>query len=645
MRRVLTSGGVWVGAIVLALVVGCGESARPPAFTSPGGSGGGGSPATAGSAGQLVVVAQPSFLDSCAGMAPGSPLTRWSILDLDQSLDAWFGPGEKLASVAPPDFEYYRDVSRWFVDALLHVTQQRVKAVVADDAVFEICATDAADEPSCAQAFLREWGGRLYRQPLTNEQLEAYVAQFRSAASASTSAEAARNALVSMVLSPYVVLRLELGDSKVAGRPAPHELAARLSHFGARRAPDAQLLASAAAGALLSPDERKAELHRLWSSPEGQRGRVSTHLEWLGIRPDNERSDLDPELRADMATQVGMLVDDLLQSPSPTLQSLLTWSREPLNPRLATHYGVRPLEGDGFLRVDLDPTLFAGVLSTGAFLTRYQRPTARGLQVLDALLCTDVPPPPPDITGPLPEGGTPRARITAAVGQSPSCVACHQVMDPVGFALEAFDDQGRITNFDSSGSLPALAGVAMSAVANPGELGSVIALSDKGRACAARRYLEFALDRKLVGTATALGIRNPEPPNGAAPIPIQSDPDQRWIDCLLQVSNPPSSFDFTQVGEALVASNLLLTRNGPSQRVVAFDTSVDPVEHAALETRQFRGVFSAPEDEAMIQRYEEALFAQLAEQARGDVTANGGEGGVGGDSSGGASGPDLGGAP
>jgi hypothetical protein len=642
MRRVLRSG-IWVGATLLALVIGCGESRRPliPAPASTGGSGGS---AGTGSAGTLMIVDSPVYLDSCAGSVPRSPLNRWSILDLDQSLDAWFGPGTKLASVAAPDFEYNRDISRFFVNALWRVAQERVQGVVADDAVFEICDADSADEPGCVQAFLDEWGGKLYRQPLTAEQLAAYVAQFRSASDQSTPAKAARNALVSMVLSPYVVLRLEMGDSKIAGRLAAHEIASRLSHFAARLAPDAQLLAPAASDSLQSSGARKQQLRRIWSSPQGQQGRVLTHLEWLGIQSFNERADLSADLRSDMATQVGMLVDDLLKGPNPTLQSLLTSSREPLNERLATHYGVRPPEGDGFQRMDLDPKLFAGVLSTGAFLTRYQRPTARGLQVLEGLLCIDVPPP-IDIETPLPEGGTPRARITAAVSLNSSCVACHQLMDPIGFALEAFDDQGRITNFDSSGALPPSAGVTPATVANPGELGAAIARSDRARACAARRYLEFSLDRKLVGTATSLTIRNPEPPNGAPPIPIRNDPDQRWLDCLMRVSQPSNGFDFTQVAEALVESNLFLTRAEPSGRVVAFDISVDPLEHAAQESAQFRGVFSNPEDEALIQRFQEALLAELAEQTRGDVSAGGGEGGGSGDSSGGAAGAGTGGAP
>jgi hypothetical protein len=632
MRRV-RSGGVWVGATFMALAVACGESRQPPPFTTTGGVGGTGGSAPAAAGQPVVVVQQPSVLDACAGTVPRSPLNRWSLLDLDQSLNGWFGPGTTLASVATPEDEFKRDVSPAFVDDLLHIAEERVRTVVADDAVFEICDADAADEPACIQALLEEWGGRLYRQPLSPEQLEAYVAQFRSASSQSTPAKAAQNALVSMLLSPYVVLRLEMGDSKVRARLASHEIATRLSHFAGRHAPDAELLASAAAGSLLKPEGRQAQLQRLWSTPQGHLGRVLTHLDWLGIRPGNERMALDAELRADMTTQVSLLVGDVLQSPSPTLYSLLTWSREPLNQRLATHYGIRAPEGDGFQRTDLDSKLFAGVLSTGAFLTRFPSPTTRGLQIVEALLCADVPPAIDD-EGPFPEGGTPRQRITAVASSQP-CIGCHQLMDPVGFALEAFDDQGRITNFDSSGALPPLPRLPPSTLANPGELGTAIALSELGRACVARHYLELALDRKIVDSSVSLAL----PPTGAAPPSQPQDPDQRWITCMLQLSG---NFDFKQVAEAIVSSDLLSMRFDPSRHVVAFDTSVNPLEHAARETRQFRGVFSNPDDEALVQRYEAALLEQRAKQERAD--ASGGAAGAGGDASGGATSAGTGGA-
>src|SRR4051812_37443735 len=107
MRRVLRIGVVWVGATLLALGIGCGESRRPAAFTAAGSGGSGGS-AGVGIGGGLVVIDESpqQYLDSCAGRVPRSPLHRWSILDLDQSLDGWFGPGTKLASVAAADFEY-----------------------------------------------------------------------------------------------------------------------------------------------------------------------------------------------------------------------------------------------------------------------------------------------------------------------------------------------------------------------------------------------------------------------------------------------------------------------------------------------------------------------------------------------------------
>ena len=648
MWRALKRGGGWVGATVLALAVACGESSHSisvPAQAGAAGSSGsvsGGSGGSAGSGGQLIVTTagQPSFLDACAGIAPRSPLNRWSMLDLDQTLDAWFGPGPTLASVAPRDYKYSRSVAPTFVHALLGVAQERVVAAVADDAVFELCDAGADDQPTCAQAWLRDWGARLYRRPLTSEQVEAYVAQFRTVSRQGTPAGAARNALISMLLSPYFVLRLEMGEAKSAGGLAPFEAAARLSHFATRRAPDAALAARAAADQLREPDQLKPELRRLWSTPEGQQGRVLTQLEWLGIRQDNERQDLDAALRADMATQVRTLVGDVLQSQTPTLESLLTRSNVPLNERLATHYGLRPPDGSGFQRSDLDPALFAGALSTGAFLSRFPRPTARGVQILEALLCDEAPPP-PNIEPPLPDGATPRARITASVGVAPQCAGCHDIFDPIGFALEAFDDQGRLTGFDSSGALSRVAGVDPTQVANPGALGAALALSATARNCAARRYLEFALDREVPVTSIALTIPTPGSP-GSAPIPIPTDPDRRWLDCLMQVSDPTTSFNFTQVGEALASSGLMFTRADPSRRVVAFDTSPDPLEHAARETAQFRGVFSNPDDEAVIQQYQQALLQELASaQLAGRATGEGGAAGEAADApspSGGAGG-------
>jgi Protein of unknown function (DUF1588)/Protein of unknown function (DUF1585) len=73
-------------------------------------------------------------------------------------------------------------------------------------------------------------------------------------------------------------------------------------------------------------------------------------------------------------------------------------------------------------------------------------PVVRGKFILENILGTPVPPPPPDV---------PQLKETAAGEKpktmreqmaehraNPACATCHKVMDPIGFALENFDAVG-----------------------------------------------------------------------------------------------------------------------------------------------------------------------------------------------------------
>ena len=90
----------------------------------------------------------------------------------------------------------------------------------------------------------------------------------------------------------------------------------------------------------------------------------------------------------------------------------------------------------------------------------------RGKWILENLIGAPPPPPPPDVPD-LPdasEDGAPatvRARLEAHRA-NPACASCHQMMDPLGFALESFDAIGRWRTTDNasgaaidpSGTLP-----------------------------------------------------------------------------------------------------------------------------------------------------------------------------------------------
>jgi hypothetical protein len=88
--------------------------------------------------------------------------------------------------------------------------------------------------------------------------------------------------------------------------------------------------------------------------------------------------------------------------------------------------------------------------------------------VLENILGTPPPPPPSNVEPLQPDirGATTVRQQLAKHRQDPTCFACHQKIDPLGFALEAFDPIGRQRKFydndtrnpmlpvDTSGELP-----------------------------------------------------------------------------------------------------------------------------------------------------------------------------------------------
>ena len=87
----------------------------------------------------------------------------------------------------------------------------------------------------------------------------------------------------------------------------------------------------------------------------------------------------------------------------------------------------------------------------------------RGKWILDNMLGTPPPPPPPDVPAlddKVVSASLPIRERLAAHRTKPVCASCHNVIDPVGFALEQFDAVGRyrtLENFhpvDASGGLP-----------------------------------------------------------------------------------------------------------------------------------------------------------------------------------------------
>ena len=147
---------------------------------------------------------------------------------------------------------------------------------------------------------------------------------------------------------------------------------------------------------------------------------------------------------------------------------LLTADYTFVNERLARHYGIPNVYGSQFRRVTLPPEMDyrRGMLGKGSFLsvtwTQNFRssPVKRGVWVLENILGTPPPEPPPNVPA-LEDTKSDDGKALTLREQmtlhraTPTCAGCHKIMDPIGFALENFDaDAGWRTKQGGEGGVP-----------------------------------------------------------------------------------------------------------------------------------------------------------------------------------------------
>jgi hypothetical protein len=286
-------------------------------------------------------------------------------------------------------------------------------------------------------------------------------------------------AVASILANPNFLFRIESAPETTKPGEAylidDFELASRLSFFLWSSIPDDELLRLAEAGQLQSPATLRQQVKRMLADPKASSLVNNFASQWLYLRnldsiTPNLRSfpDFDDNLRQAFAQETKHLFRNVVENDLPVL-NLIDSEFTFLNERLATHYGIGGVTGSHFRRVDLPAGSHrGGILRHGSMLmvTSYATrtaPTIRGNWVLENVLGTPAPPPPPNIPN-LKENSTlefdsVRERL-AIHRENPACASCHDLMDPVGFSLENYDAVGRWRELDgaapvdSAGSLP-----------------------------------------------------------------------------------------------------------------------------------------------------------------------------------------------
>ena len=338
----------------------------------------------------------------------------------------------------------------------------------------------AAEEQACAEKILTQLARRAYRRPTTSEDIRTPLGFYREGRSAGGFDAGIQFAVERILADPDFLFRIERDPAKAAPATAYRigdlELASRLSFFLWSSIPDDELLDLAVRGKLGDARVLEQQVRRMFAD-ERSRALVDNFAgQWLYLRNVRELTPdptvfagFDDNLRTALQRETELFVESQLREDRSVLD-LLDADYTFLNERLARHYGIRNVYGERFRRVPVTDVHRRGLLGQGAILavTSYPNrtsPVLRGKWLLENILGTPPPAPPPNVPG-LPdrgEGGQPasvRERLELH-RKNPVCATCHAQMDPLGFALENFDAIGawRTTSeagtpIDASGALP-----------------------------------------------------------------------------------------------------------------------------------------------------------------------------------------------
>jgi len=416
-----------------------------------------------------------------------------------------------------------------YVIAYAEIARSVTRRTPASELLQSFGACDDSS-PACRDAFTRGLGRRLFRRPLSEEEVLDYAglaaeveevqdASFEDGVVAVTQA---------LLQAPDFLYRLE---DEVRGevddiRPiSGYELASRLSFFLWQSGPDDELLDFAASVPPNGPVDKSAlaaQVDRMMADARYARSRAAFWSDYTLISTAPfayAEAAVQNELRQSLITTMDRL-SGVEAEPRPILDMLTTdelW----MTPAVAKLAGATTTK-DGmasYQTSELEQRIgivthpsFVGAMGTNSFV-------GRGVFMSQRLLCIEIVAPPSDEdafdriqeTAAETEELTPREASEFRFDLEIECQGCHQVFEPIAYAFERYDMAGRYTTTDddgralySDGELPEIRYQPAIPFEDARELMTDLRDTERVSRCLVQNMLEYATGHDVVRAQDAI---------------------------------------------------------------------------------------------------------------------------------------------
>lgn len=379
------------------------------------------------------------------------------------------------------------------------------------------------------ETLLRSFLSLTTRRPVSDRRVTEVLNRLKTK-SGTELVDAVKLELRSALTAPEFLYR-GLKHSGIPGQRQPvddFELAERLSYFLWADMPDERLFRLAESGRLNAPNMIAAEVERMLASPKARRLADVFATEWLTLNEIEHVSDNVPKMVA-LKSQPLDFMHYLFTQNRPLLE-LINSTTTFISPHTASLYGADSKQMTRYVKqrgieVEIVPnqkiqikqaTERGGILTMPGILAMNRGPILRGTWILERILGDELPEPPANVGQVPPNNSRKTLTFRERFEQhrsNPTCALCHDKIDPLGFALQSYGDQGQyllkpsqqkkrkqkepapVKTIDTSGRLPS-----GESFADFAELKKILTTTQREAVLRnmIERTMSYALCRKLV---------------------------------------------------------------------------------------------------------------------------------------------------